>query len=64
MLNFDFLENGLGIVSPPHFSYDLSINVFLIFYSNNCPNFIVSLPLLLEILSTISIGIVIQNVTS
>ena len=23
MLNFDFLEKGLGIVSPPHFDYDL-----------------------------------------
>ena len=22
MLNFDFLEKGLGIVSPPHFMYD------------------------------------------
>ena len=22
MLNFDFLEKGLGIVSPPHFVYD------------------------------------------
>ena len=21
MLNFEFLENGLGIVSPPHFVY-------------------------------------------
>ena len=24
MLNFDVLEKGLGIVSPPHFVYDLS----------------------------------------
>ena len=24
MLNFDFLANGLGIVSPPHFVYDFS----------------------------------------
>ena len=23
MLNFDFLEKGLGIVSPPHFLYDI-----------------------------------------
>ena len=22
MLNFDFLENGQGIISPPHFTYD------------------------------------------
>ena len=24
MLNFDCLEKGLGIVSPPHFVYDFS----------------------------------------
>ena len=24
MLNLDFLEKSLGIVSPPHFVYDLS----------------------------------------
>ena len=24
MLNFDFLEKGLGIVSSPHFAYDFS----------------------------------------
>ena len=24
MLNFDFLEKGLGIVSPSHFAYDFS----------------------------------------
>ena len=24
MPNFDFLEKGLGIVSPPHFVYDFS----------------------------------------
>ena len=24
MLNFDFLEKGLGIVSPSHFVYDFS----------------------------------------
>ena len=25
MLDFDILENGLGIVSPPHFASDLCI---------------------------------------
>ena len=35
MLNFEFLEKGLGIVSPPHFVYDFSSKMFLmlaIFY--------------------------------
>ena len=32
MLNFDFLEKVLGIVSPPHFVYDFSRKMFL-FYS-------------------------------
>ena len=35
MLNFDYLEKGLGIVSPPHLVYDLLIKVFLILYSIN-----------------------------
>ena len=29
MLNFDFLENSLGIVSQPHFVYDFSRKMFL-----------------------------------
>ena len=28
MLNFDFLEVDLGIVSPPHFGYDFSKKCF------------------------------------
>ena len=28
MLNFDFLEKSLGIVSPPHFVYDFSRKMF------------------------------------
>ena len=28
MLNFDFLEKGLGIVSPPHFMRDISRKMF------------------------------------
>ena len=29
MLNFDFLDKGLGIVSPAYFVYDFSTKVFL-----------------------------------
>ena len=50
MLNFDFLEKSLGMVSPPHFEYDLSIKYFLMLYSINGLNFIVCLSLLLAIL--------------
>ena len=35
MLNFDALEKGLGIVSPPHFVYDFSRKMFLILHSIN-----------------------------
>ena len=31
MLNFDFLEMGLGIVSLPHLVYDFSRKMFLMF---------------------------------
>ena len=48
MLNFDFLENGLGMASLTHFVYDFSRKIFLLLYSINRPNFIVWLPLLLE----------------
>ena len=30
MLDFEFLRNGLGIVSPPHFVYDFSKKCFLL----------------------------------
>ena len=33
MLNFDFLEKGLGKVSPAHFVYDFARSMFLMFYS-------------------------------
>ena len=36
MLNFHFLEKGLGIVSPPHFVHDFSRRMFLMLYSLNC----------------------------
>ena len=58
MLNFDFLDKGLGIVSPAHFVYDFSTKMFLMLYSINWPNFIVWLPLLLEILSNMCIAII------
>ena len=40
MLNFAILEKGLGIVSPPHFVYDISKKMFLLECSINGPNFI------------------------
>ena len=32
MLNFDFLDKGLGIVSPAHFVYDFWTKMFLMLY--------------------------------
>ena len=32
MLHFDFLDNGLGIVSPAHFVYYFSIKMFFMLY--------------------------------
>ena len=58
MLNFDFLEKGLGIVYPPHFVYDFLRKMFLMLHSINQPNFIAWLPLLLEILVNMCIAIV------
>ena len=57
ILNFDFLDKCLGIVSPPHFVCDFSTNVYML-YSINWPNFIVWLLLLLEIFNNIFIAIV------
>ena len=58
MLNFDFLEKGLGIVSPPNFVYDFSRNFFLelYIYSINWPNLVDWLALLLEILGNMCIA--------
>ena len=58
ILNFDFWEKGLGIVSLPYFVYDFSRNVFLMLYSINWPNFTVWLSLLLEILVNMCIVII------
>ena len=58
MLKFDFLDKGLGIVSPAHFVYDFSTKIFLMLNSINWPNFIPWLPLLLRILGNVCIAIV------
>ena len=58
MLNFDFLDKDLGIVSPAHFVYDFSTKMFLMLYSINWPNFIAWLPFFLEILGNVCIAIV------
>ena len=44
--------------SPPNFVYDFSRKMFLMLYSINWPNFIVWLPLLLEILGNMCITII------
>ena len=49
--NFDFLEKGLGIASPPHFVYDFSRKSSLILYSINWPKIVVWLLLFLVIIS-------------
>ena len=33
MLSFNFSEKGLGLVSPPHFAYDISRKMFLMLHS-------------------------------
>ena len=50
MLNFNFSEKGLWLVSPLHFVYDFSRRMFLLLHSINWPNFIVWLLLLFETL--------------
>ena len=58
MLSFNFSEKGLGLVSPPHFAYDISRKMFLMLHFIDWPNFIVWLFLLLEILDNMCITIV------
>ena len=58
MCNFNFPEKGLGLVSPPHFVYKISREMFLTLYSINWPNSIVWLPLPLEIFGNMCITIV------
>ena len=57
MLNFEFLDKGLGIVSPSHLLYDFSTKMFLMLYSINGPNFTTWLSLLIEILGNMCIAI-------
>ena len=42
MLNFDFLDKSLGIVSPAHFVYDFSTKVFLMLNFINWRNYLVA----------------------
>ena len=56
--NFNFSEKVLRLVSPRQFVYDFSRRVFLMLHSINWPNFIVGLPLLLEIMGNMCITIV------
>ena len=58
MLNFDFLEKCLGMVSSSHFVNDFTRKTFLKLCSINWPNFFVWLSLFLEILSNMCIAIV------
>ena len=56
MINFDFIEKSLEIVSPPYFLYGFSTKMFLMLYSINWSNFIVGFPLLNEILGKMCIA--------
>ena len=47
MPNVDFLEKGLGIVSPPHFVYGFSRKMFLMLCYIDWSNLILSFPLLI-----------------
>ena len=54
-MNFNLLWKGLGLASPPNFVYDISKKAFLMLYPINWPNFIVWLPLFLDLLSKMCI---------
>ena len=60
MINFDFIEKSLEIVSAPYFLYDFSTETFLMLYSINFQrsNFIVGLSLRIEILGKMCIAVV------
>ena len=58
MINFECSEKGLRLVSPPHFVYDFSRKIFLMFYVTNWPNFIVWLTILFKIIRNMCIVIV------
>ena len=56
MLNFDFLEKSLEIVSSPHFVYDFSKKMFLMLHSINEPSYI------LTTLTSRDIGLLVNQV--
>ena len=56
--NINFLQNGVWLASPPHFSLGFLRKTFPMLYSISLPNFIVCLCLLLEILGNMCIVIV------
>ena len=58
MLNFDFSEKSLWIVSPPHCMSDFSRKRFLMLYFTKWSNFIVWLPLHFNILGNMCIAAV------
>ena len=58
MLDFNFSEKGLGLISQPYFVYDFSWKMFLLLHSINWPTFTVWLLLLLEMLGNMCITIV------
>ena len=58
MPNFNCSEKCLGLVSPAYFVYHFSRKMFLKFHYIEWPNFIVWLPLLLQILGNMCITIV------
>ena len=58
MNNFEFFKKGVGLVSPPHWVHDLKKKCFVILDSINWPDFILWLPLLLEIFGNMCILIV------
>ena len=58
MLNFNFSEKGLRLVSPTHFANNFSRKMSLVLHSIKWSNFMVWLPLLLEILDNMCITVV------
>ena len=55
MLNFDFIEKDLRIVSPSNSLHDFPRKIFFMLHSINRPSFIVWLPLRREILGNMGI---------
>ena len=62
MLNLDFLEKDLEIVSPPHFVYDFSRKIFLMSYSK-LPKIRCLISLLLKILGSLCVNFGLTNIS-